>query len=605
MTAVNFPTSPSNGATLTTGGVTYTYVSASTRWNVTGGTLPSQIPSGNSNPAVGAIGSLFYNTSTGALHISTGSAWGTVSGAGGASVSISESAPSSPGAGDLWFDPSDMTIYIYYNDGNSSQWVTFSNAGGGEAGASVTVQEAAPSSPSVGDLWFDPSDLTPYMYYNDGNSSQWVNFVSGMVASGSAITVQEEGTALATAADTFNFVGTGVTVSGTGATKTITVIPPTDWDTTLKTASFTAVSGKGYLINTAGGAITVTLPASPSAGDNVVISDAKGSADTNSITIARNGVKIYGNNANLILSNDRASISLIYTDATNGWVSQSGTDKLQSNIISLTALIIAGGGGGASNRANGNGTGGGGAGGMLAYSTIASQSTTYAIVVGAGGAQQSYTTSSRVGNNGAASSAFGTSTVGGGGGSGFDTGHTTAAGGGSGGGGGSAYAGGAGTAGQGNAGGLGYVHSTAWRGGGGGGKGAVGQTGQAGGDGGAGSNAYATWATATSTGANSGYYAGGGGAGSYHHSNAGSGGVGGGGNGANPASNGGAGTVNTGGGGGGGGSHGSAGGAGGAGGSGIVIIRYAGSDAATGGTVITTGGYTYHVFTSSGNFITA
>ena len=183
MTAVNFPTSPSNGATLTTGGVTYTYVSASTRWNVTGGTLPSQIPSGNSNPAVGAIGSLFYNTSTGALHVSTGSAWGTVSGAGGASVSISESAPSSPGAGDLWFDPSDMTIYIYYNDGNSSQWVTFSNAGGGEAGASVTVQEAAPSSPSVGDLWFDPSDLTPYMYYNDGNSSQWVNFVSGMVAS--------------------------------------------------------------------------------------------------------------------------------------------------------------------------------------------------------------------------------------------------------------------------------------------------------------------------------------------------------------------------------------------------------------------------------------
>jgi len=40
---------------------------------------------------------------------------------------------------------------------------------------------------------------------------------------GTALTVQEEGSALSTAADTLNFVGTGVTASGTGSTKTITV----------------------------------------------------------------------------------------------------------------------------------------------------------------------------------------------------------------------------------------------------------------------------------------------------------------------------------------------------------------------------------------------
>ena len=42
-------------------------------------------------------------------------------------------------------------------------------------------------------------------------------------AAGSSLTVQEEGSSLSTAATTLNFVGSGVTASGTGATKTITI----------------------------------------------------------------------------------------------------------------------------------------------------------------------------------------------------------------------------------------------------------------------------------------------------------------------------------------------------------------------------------------------
>jgi hypothetical protein len=38
------------------------------------------------------------------------------------------------------------------------------------------------------------------------------------------------------------------------------------------------------------------------------------------------------------------------------------------------------------------------------------------------------------------------------------------------------------------------------------------------------------------------------------------------------------------------------------GGSGIVIIRYSGSQIGTGGTVTSSGGYTYHTFTSSGTY---
>jgi hypothetical protein len=56
-------------------------------------------------------------------------------------------------------------------------------------------------------------------------------------------------------------------------------------------------------------------------------------------------------------------------------------------------------------------------------------------------------------------------------------------------------------------------------------------------------------------------------------------------------------TANTGGGGGG-----SRAGASGAGGSGVVVFKYAGFQRATGGTITTTGGFTYHLFTTSGTF---
>jgi len=57
-------------------------------------------------------------------------------------------------------------------------------------------------------------------------TQEWVNlqgFGGGGGGSSSAITIQDEGSPLSTAATTINFVGTGVVASGTGATKTITI----------------------------------------------------------------------------------------------------------------------------------------------------------------------------------------------------------------------------------------------------------------------------------------------------------------------------------------------------------------------------------------------
>src|SRR5210317_1468846 len=84
----------------------------------------------------------------------------------------------------------------------------------------------------------------------------------------------------------------GATQTGFGRTGTV------DWCTTAKTSPFTAVSGKGYFVNTTCAAVTVTLPATPSAGDIISIKDYARTAGTNNISFCRNGSKMDGVCAN-------------------------------------------------------------------------------------------------------------------------------------------------------------------------------------------------------------------------------------------------------------------------------------------------------------------
>ena len=252
-------------------------------------------------------------------------------------------------------------------------------------------------------------------------------------------------------------------------------------------------------------------------------------------------------------------------------------------------LIVAGGGGGGFDRG-----GGGGAGGAVSASINIISGTTLAATIGAGATANTAVGVPVAGSN--SSLASFTVALGGGGGVSADTATSAAQNGGSGGGGAgiTATAGGSGTSGQGFAGGTATYAPPNYGGGGGGGASAVGGNGTTttGGNGGAGLN----WLSLGTT------YAGGGGAGTYAGGTAGTGGAGGGGaGGAGGTSQAGVdGTANTGGGGGGG--SGNPAVKGGNGGSGVVIIRYAGSQRGTGGTVTSAGGYTYHTFTSSGTY---
>jgi hypothetical protein len=429
--------------------------------------------------------------------------------------------------------------------------------------------------------------------------------------------------------DTITFPsGTTVVNNGsqTGFGRTGTV----DWDTTAKTASFTAVSGNGYFVNTTSGAVTMTMP-SGSAGAIVSIQDYNKTFDTNNLTVApASGEKINGGDAsaNLIVSTEGQGLTFVYVDSTVGWktvhendftaggsnfivatggtITECGNCRIHTftgpgtftvctvavcaanNIVSH--LVVAGGGGGGLNQG-----GGGGAGGfrevknpVTPYTaspldgypsapnrvTVTAQG--YPITVGGGGCAPG-DTNLRAGSG--SNSVFSTITSAGGGGGGAEApgcvGNRPGNSGGSGGGGSGQSNPGTGGAGntppvspaQGTAGGNNEPSGPAYGGGGGGGATVAGSNGLTS-KGGNGGNGATSSINASSV-----TYAGGGGGGSLGDPGIGLAGPGGGGAGAGiPERAGAAGTANTGGGGGGG--SGGCTNSGYNGGSGIVIIRY-------------------------------
>ena len=91
--------------------------------------------------------------------------------------------------------------------------------------------------------------------------------------------------------------------------------------TSTSITTYTAVAGDNLLVDTASTTVTITLPASPSMGDEVSIMDvsATGGFGSNNVTVDRNGSNIRGAASNLTLNNNNQSIKLRYTNATKGW----------------------------------------------------------------------------------------------------------------------------------------------------------------------------------------------------------------------------------------------------------------------------------------------
>ena len=145
-----------------------------------------------------------------------------------------------------------------------------------------------------------------------------VNKISPRTACGT-VTLGDSGDTIA--------LGSGASQTGFGRTGTV------DWDTSIKTGTVTAVTGKGYFVDTTSGAITVNLPAA-AVGSIVAVSDYASTAASNNITISPNGSeKINAVNDDYTMDTAGLAVTLVYADATRGWKSVTGSDADATGVV--------------------------------------------------------------------------------------------------------------------------------------------------------------------------------------------------------------------------------------------------------------------------------
>jgi hypothetical protein len=244
----------------------------------------------------------------------------------GANVSVSGSAPSSPSAGDLWFDDDALVLYVYYADGSSNQWVqtnpsSIDQSGFDGAFSSLSGKPTTLSGYGITDAatanspTFSGTPVAPTAS-SGTNTTQLATtaFVQQEVSSAGGYNNANVDTHLnkstAATGEVLSWNGSDYDwVSNSGAAAT--------W--TEKTSSYTAVAGNNLIVDTSS-AVTITLPTSATLGDEVRIIDGTGNAGTNSITIARNGHKIQGATQDLTVSTARAAFGLVYYNAAQGWL---------------------------------------------------------------------------------------------------------------------------------------------------------------------------------------------------------------------------------------------------------------------------------------------
>lgn len=167
---------------------------------------------------------------------------------------------------------------------------------GGAAGGSLVVSNTAPLAGSAS-FWFDTTDGTLNIYFDDGTSSQWITVVNNQ----------------------------------------------SDPVYKQKTSNYTAINRDRIIADTSGGSFTITLPASPSLGNSVVIYD-NASWAINNLTIARNGSTIEGIADDFVLDIASIKVEFIYNGST--WqiyssIGQSGPAGPALTYADVSALAIA------------------------------------------------------------------------------------------------------------------------------------------------------------------------------------------------------------------------------------------------------------------------
>ena len=145
--------------------------------------------------------------------------------------------------------------------------------------------------------------------------------------SGSTLTLGGSGTTVQ--------LGTGASQTGFGRSGSV------DWQTSIQTsASFTAVDGQGFFVDTSSNEITANLPAG-TAGSIVAFADYARNFATNNLTVTPNGSqKIGGIASSAKLNVDGQGSTFVYADDTKGWINVQNAEDTEQGATFITATIF-------------------------------------------------------------------------------------------------------------------------------------------------------------------------------------------------------------------------------------------------------------------------
>jgi hypothetical protein len=210
------------------------------------------------------------------------------------------------------FATDDKDFKYVFSDGTNINEITLASPPGG-SDTQIQFNNSGSFGGSANLVW-DGTNLnigaTGEARFQDTTGGQYVGLkAAGTVASSYTLV-------LPTATGTVDQV---IKTDGSGNLSFTDVTGGTSWQA-VKTTGFTGAAGEGYFCDTTSAAFTATLPAG-TLGDEISFIDYAGTFDTNNLTIAPNGAeKIQGSAASLTVSVERAGLTLVYTDGTQGWL---------------------------------------------------------------------------------------------------------------------------------------------------------------------------------------------------------------------------------------------------------------------------------------------
>ena len=190
-----------------------------------------------------------------------------------------------------------------------------SNASTSASNAAASASAAAASYDSFDDRYLGPKSSNPALD-NDGNAlltgALYFNTTANemRVWSGSAWTA-----AYLPSGAYLDYVAPGTAgnvLTSTGTAWASSALPAGGLTYVYKTANYTTQDKEGVLTNTSGGAFTITLPATPSVGAQVVVADAGNAWGTNNLTVGRNGSTIGNLSEDLVCDITGSSVQLVY-----------------------------------------------------------------------------------------------------------------------------------------------------------------------------------------------------------------------------------------------------------------------------------------------------